>query len=569
MMTGLWKKNKHQGASRAMSTIKIQSKGQHSRIHSPLRQRMLLKLAIAIASLVGFFLAFVSTSPMLLLYHHNSSSSSSSSNAKQKTILINNHSPLLLLPNKQQQENMHQHKNVLRKPFQWYRDHWYNTNDPPSPRDIQKPPVWHDTQLPLWMKDYFEWHHKQQEEPTSNSSPLRMRNDFNHNSKNHTTITPNNNNNNNNKRYLILQCLEQDRQCGGLADRLLVLPFLVLVAAQSQRQLKIVWTVPFPLEEFLMPHTSNSETGIGVDWMLPAATASTGLDKDIFLSQDVILSTPSVVDKTVFVRVTSLLEAVHRTDLPVVRARIQDYTSAWDYYDQYHAKHYLGNNNSIKERGTNFAEQHYRELFFVLFQPSPPLVQAMNEKHVMPASLAGKQVISKEKQEQNIALPSDYAVAHYRSLYGSQIAPSMEYMTAASKNAVNCASQLLPGGPIVFLSDSTESAQTLMGTQATRVFLRTNTKMTSRTNTAIPEPLHLDKATRQQRSRQSLSATTTQYEPSDFYDTFLDLFLMARARCVSFGQGGFGKMGSLLSGNRTCTNRHFEYGKMVSCARKG
>ena len=248
---------------------------------------------------------------------------------------------------------------------------------------------------------------------------------------------------------------------------------------------------------------------------------------------------------------------------------------------------------------TNFAEKHYGDLFFVMFQPSPPLTQAMQEKIVISPFMIENDTTKEQHHDSPTSrmLPPNYAVAHYRSLYGSlHTPPSLTYMTSVAKNAVNCASKLFPGEAIVFLSDSIEAASALMielrreqhgggvppapsHKKVDGVFFKRNmiinvdSNNTRLTSTKLQQPLHLDKATRQQQERslrqqqQQRTATggTTNFEPSDFYDTFIDLFLMANARCVSYGQGGFGKMGSMLSSNPTCNNRHFENGKMVRC----
>ena len=65
-------------------------------------------------------------------------------------------------------------------------------------------------------------------------------------------------------RGMIMQCLaEQDRRCGGTADRLKPLPWAVRVAYQTHRILLIRWTRPARLEEFLLPPQG------GVDWRVP------------------------------------------------------------------------------------------------------------------------------------------------------------------------------------------------------------------------------------------------------------------------------------------------------------
>jgi hypothetical protein len=406
----------------------------------------------------------------------------------------------------------HTKTNQLKRSFLWYREHWHE--HPSAGRlDDQdsESTTWEKTNLPDWMKEYFSWHRQNTLKP---AEP--------------------------NQRYIILQCLEQDKQCGGLADRLMALPFLILLASQSSRILLIVWTVPFPLEEFLMPPTN------GVNWMMPAPNSIVTAE----VTQEAILSAPSLVDKTVFTRITSLLPAAHNKSLGVVRVRIQDYASAWEYYDQQQPSSskdgVVGGTPEVRSRVPSLAEQHFRGIFWCFFEPSPPLATAMKQ---------GQPLLDPQRP---------FVVAHYRALYGPQ-APSKAYIRAASENAVNCASELLPGAPVVFLSDSSEALQSI--DQISRTSKHNKTVIIPSRNRSsssfIRSPLHLDKATR------DLPYHAHSYEPADFYDTFLDLLLMATASCVAFGQGGFGRMGSLMSNNQTCTKRHFENAKLVACKWRG
>ena len=381
--------------------------------------------------------------------------------------------------------------NVLEKPFQWYRDHWSSHVKNNDNATTGKP--WEQTELPSWMKDYFEWHENQtRKRSKTNGIPAK---------------------------YLVVQCLEQDKQCGGLADRLLSLPFYILLAAQTKRILIIVWTVPFPLEEFFIPN--------GFDWRLPSSFHG---EED----SNKFLSAPSIKDKTVFSSVSNLIQAASRDNQQsIVRARVQDYATAWKYYDQ-HQQQQHASQESGKTTTIPFAMQHYRELFSVLFQPSPPLQQAV--------------------QQQKIPTNGTYAVAHYRALYGSS-QPPRAFIRAAAKNAANCASQLFPSHSIYVLSDSIEALQSLLDYRPGVVIPVMNDENSN--------PQHLDKATRKQKD--SKMTKETKYKPSDFYSIFLDVLLMAGAQCVSYGQGGFGKLGSLLSRNNSCTSRHFDKGRMVSC----
>jgi len=56
--------------------------------------------------------------------------------------------------------------------------------------------------------------------------------------------------------------------------------------------------------------------------------------------------------------------------------------------------------------------------------------------------------------------------------------------------------------------------------------------------------------------------------PQAGYGVIVDLWLLAHANCTSHGVGGFGRFGSVLSGNRaTCTSRHRDYEYLSpSCA---
>jgi hypothetical protein len=93
------------------------------------------------------------------------------------------------------------------------------------------------TVLPEWMKDYFEWHHKQ----------LQLLNETNWELH----------------RFLVMRCLEKDPPCGGTSDRLQSAPLLVYHASQLNRILFYKWDVPAPLEEFLLPPPG------GMDWRIP------------------------------------------------------------------------------------------------------------------------------------------------------------------------------------------------------------------------------------------------------------------------------------------------------------
>jgi hypothetical protein len=54
-------------------------------------------------------------------------------------------------------------------------------------------------------------------------------------------------------------------------------------------------------------------------------------------------------------------------------------------------------------------------------------------------------------------------------------------------------------------------------------------------------------------------------DPSKFYGIFIDLWIMAHAKCMAQGLGGFGHFASTLSGNHySCRVRHRDYTMDIS-----
>lgn len=121
--------------------------------------------------------------------------------------------------------------------------------------------------------------------------------------------------------------------------------------------------------------------------------------------------------------------------------------------------------------------------------------------------------------------------------------PSEDKIQSTAMNAVECASELRPGGPIYFASDSQFAIQSV----------KRYAQQYKRPVVIIDndEPLHLDKA----------NSTTA----ADYYSVFVDLYLLGMGRCASVGMGGFGRYGLLLSYNASCWNRHSYNKQRLDC----
>ena len=305
-------------------------------------------------------------------------------------------------------------------------------------------------------------------------------------------------------KYLIIRCTKEDQKCGGLSDRLKPLPFFLLVAARTKRLLMIRWNKPAKLEEFLFPRNLN--------WSVPE------------WMEETIRNNETTVK--FYRNAQKLAKRAKREKAVVIETRVQDMYGGSQIYEQI----LKGGDNSTVVQETY--DVVYHDLFRALFSPAPPVAELIHEK-MKAASLS----------------PGEYAIAHYRAFYDIEHAKekrSNKQIVAASINAVKCASELRPGGPVYFASDS-------------KVAVDTVRKYANQENRSIvtfesEEALHIDR--------------TDDWEArpaSDFYSVFVDLFMMANGRCVTYGQGGFGRYALLLSYNATCESRHFYRGKQMKC----
>ena len=188
----------------------------------------------------------------------------------------------------------------------------------------------------------------------------------------------------------------------------------------------------------------------------------------------------------------------------LVRTRLQVYAGGMYWYD---AQRHLGE--------PSFAKL-FHTVWNIMFTPAPPLQ---------------KRIIHELKRMQLV--PYQYAAAHVRVLYAMDSRQERIKRNWAI-NAIHCASELHPGAPIFFTSDSANAsyyakqyAREKLGNYKVETLERTQ------------QPIHLDKE-------------LTFRPPSDFYDAFVDLYLLGLATCVTYNKGGYGHLGLLLSRNVTC-----------------
>jgi hypothetical protein len=147
--------------------------------------------------------------------------------------------------------------------------------------------------------------------------------------------------------------------------------------------------------------------------------------------------------------------------------------------------------------------------------------------------------------------PNQYVAAHLRALYAVKEEDRADwYIQMFTENALACATNLRQGMPIFFASDShvaTEHALKLgkhdTSTNVSKFFDHQTIAAALSKGVVVSEhnpnpPWHLD----------------ARLGPVEkFYDTFVDLYLMALAGCVTYNMGGYGHWALLIGGNVKCS----------------
>jgi hypothetical protein len=202
------------------------------------------------------------------------------------------------------------------------------------------------------------------------------------------------------------------------------------------------------------------------------------------------------------------------TNNQTVRTKYQSYDGGRGWY----------NENVVVEE-TPFDEV-YHDVWNIFFTPAPPVAKAI-----------------KSEMDLKGLIPGKYASAHVRALYALTSRP-LGMIKKWTVNALNCASNLRPGKPIFLASDSKYSAEVGVAYGDSR-----NAKVVTHENNPNP-PLHFDKA-----ENVTTTTVTLTHPPSDYYDTFIDLYLLALGRCVFISKGGYGHWALLIGGNISCVHK--------------
>jgi hypothetical protein len=377
--------------------------------------------------------------------------------------------------------------------------------------------------IPKWMKDYIQWHTKTRQEFLSNPDIWKSHEDR--------------------PKLLILQCTSANVKCGGLADRIKPLPLVILGASLTKRLFFIRWKDrPAKLEEFLQPPIHQE---LYLDWRLPEwLDDELGNDYEGYSRRHIINIKPFV----------GMLE--RSSDKDIVTATMQ----WWDGGEQAYK-------DTLKlSKNDDEFQRIYHDLFRVCFEPTRPIQQKL--QYIYTTTELGN----------DDGTPRDYVVAHYRALWWEdQNVPSEAEQAATARNAVDCASRLgSKGRPIYFATDSLK---------AQKIIQEYALQKKARPIVVIDHPriVHLDRV---RLLKDASSATFDNFTKSDeedgnktkvdvsmktidsleaIYPVFVDLYLMANGNCLSFGDGGYGKLGLMLGKRYGCYFRHIKRHQIQKC----
>jgi len=357
-------------------------------------------------------------------------------------------------------------------------------------------------------------------------------------------------------KFLVMTCHKYQttaqEDCGGITDRWFLLPHYLWLSHKTGRKFFIRYSKPAPLEEFFVPPKD------GFDWRLPdgyiddeweayaSRSASTYKDdrrrnwaKDIF-------SAPWNEKKVVFVNSNLGIGAIAGTVSTMVSLNTDD---IWP------------------------------GLFRRMFQPSKNLAQDMTslveEYDLKAGEYASAHVRVKWPKKYNGILLNNKNSGDKQG-GGVNMSWNVTYktVTALGDNAIKCAVRAMPWTKYVyFASDANELTEYLLldspmwsdrssdstpiswnggDANSTDNFdvpsweVSTTAKVIARPHYNV-EPEHTDKAGG---------------DPKKIYATFIDMWMMAHAKYHSFGVGGYGHFGSVLSGNHgneTYRTRHNDY----------
>jgi hypothetical protein len=407
-------------------------------------------------------------------------------------------------------------------------------------------PLYDLQKLPSYMTYYFQWHREQLAK--FNSGELSW--EFNR-TNDETNQSP---------RVLIVRCLENDK-CGGTADRLRELAIFVFIAARTNRLLFIRWNRPYPIEEFMLPTTSPMTVW---NWTVPEPllTQLEQLDEK---------STRKGGGRTYSTSAERVLEKSKDHNFWIVEGNDQ-HSGETLYHDI--VKEEWGEmrkktrsvNSTLPSSwtsdqsgllNTNY-DHFYHDLFHATFQPSPGVKQQLKAYLDVDGDF--------EDQTSIPILRSDEFVAvHYRAGYPKEpyrLTRNETILKETTLYAIQCARSRVPYHSTIYFLSDTARALELVEKEYNSPTTSSRNDNTRTNDITIRTPLSTNLTSNTRPNHLNFAETS---DPSQFYDVFVDLFIMSHAHCVVYGSGGFSMFGAYISHHSHCGTQHSKLGKFYKC----
>jgi hypothetical protein len=354
--------------------------------------------------------------------------------------------------------------------------------------------------------------------------------------------------------------------CGGLTDRLFLLPYALFLAHKTGRKLLIKYSKPAPLEHFLIPPSD------GFDWRLPdgyfnveweayaSRTYKEMADQRRYVWMHITDKESWVNEKVIFMN-----NNLGITKTGKIQDHIFDDTTVNGVWPGIFRRMFQPSRNvsqaiaSVTEtyglRPGEYASSHVRARAF-------DKTLKYNRQGAMADKSGGGLRMSDKKTRQKVALLGDNAVK-----CAVRVMPDTEFVYVASDSPeiVNYLKK-----KSLFWADNDTKKESLIeswgGSQDDHSTLPTvhgwgvspwqvptSARVIARPDYGV-EAFHFDSKVAE--------------NPADVYPTFIDLWIMSHAKYHATGLGGYGRFGSVLSGNReTCASRRRDYDSLSpSCA---
>jgi hypothetical protein len=336
--------------------------------------------------------------------------------------------------------------------------------------------------------------------------------------------------------------------CGGLTDRLRVLPYYVWLAHKSGRKLLIKHTKPHPLEEFFIPPEG------GLDWRLPDKYCENEEEFEIYANRSWEQMTEG----------RSIMWHEHIDNPYWNNTRfvfVNNNLSFESMMDVFH-----------EETGLK-ADDIWPNLFRRMFKPSTALGKVIddhaNKYGLVPGAYSGAHVRARypgegiqEIRRKSNSTQEDEVINMYDP-------PTRAVVNEIGENAIQCAVKLFPETrQVYFATDTNRIIDYLLHESPIWSPQNKNETLSTRPAIIIVSRPNYNKGSLHIDTHLNFPGREGIAPVDEFYQIFIDLWILSHTKCLSQGLGGFGHFASILSGNHLqCRNRHrtIEMGSTNRC----